>query len=289
MPRPKQLGVDSPYHEVSVDLVDDNPYQPRKIIDQSSLKELAENISKFGLLHPITVKLNPNDPQRYILCAGQRRLLAFKKLKQQNIPIIVTATGDPDEIATIENLQREDVHPLELAESLGRMKERHNYTDKDLAENILHKSRGTVTELLQLLELPDDIREECRTFDIPKSQLLAIARMNSEGQQQAWEEAKAGKLTVRDAKRRQRQGQDDDAPMPKELRPVVRFLESGTKFIESLKKIETTSLTAHGDKIAELQKLHQQIGQWIKSLKKVDKRSSEPHVQTENASETAVE
>jgi len=262
------------YHEVSIDAIDPHPDQPRKTIDERGIRELADNIKKFGLLHPITVIRTPDNENRYILCAGQRRLLALKLLEKTQVPIIVAKKGDPDEIAMIENSQREDVHPIDQAEAAARLIKKHGYTHENLANNIIHKSRSTITELLLLNELPEDIKEECRVVDVHKSQLLAVARLgdNPDAQRQLWNEVKAGTVTARSALRRQRGGAKDADDTPKELKPIVRVIATGTRLLESLKKIEATSLVNHGDKIAELRKLHQQIGHAIKSLQKGDKQ-----------------
>lgn len=290
MARSKQYG-ENPYHEVEVDCIDDNPHQPRKTIDQARIGELAESITAVGLLHPIIVKRHPKDEQRYTLCGGQRRLLAFRMLERKTIPIIVTETGEPDEIALIENLQREELHPLDQAEALARMKTEHGYTDKNLADKIFPKSRGTVTELLQLCDLPEDIKQECRAFDIPKSHLLAIARMEPEAQRKTWEEIKAGAhLTAREIQQRKRQARIMDAEVPKELRPIVRFIATGTKLLEPLRSIKPAALTDHRDKLDALRGLHQEIGRVIKALQKGERRAmSEPQEDSENTPEAMVQ
>jgi ParB-like chromosome segregation protein Spo0J len=112
--------------------------------------------------------------------------------------IIVDETN-ADEIAIIENMQRENLKPLEEAEAVELLIKNHNYTQDDAAK-ILGKSRSSITELLGLLRLPETIRIECRTVDIPKSTLLAIARMDVEGQAAAFEAAKSGSMSVRTAK-----------------------------------------------------------------------------------------
>ena len=118
---------------VEIDLHDlhPNPDQPRKTFSEESLIELAASIERHGLIQPITVKRL--DSGTYLLVAGERRFRAFERLGRPTIPAIVT-TGDAEEIALIENIQREDLNPLEEAEALARMMDRHRYTQEQLGK-----------------------------------------------------------------------------------------------------------------------------------------------------------
>src|SRR5690242_18017366 len=106
--------------EVPVASIHENPYQPRKILTQESIDQLAANIEKKGLLFPPVV-LKTEDKDIYTLAAGQRRLKAWKKLGREMIPVIIAASGHPLEMALIENLQREDPHPMDMAESISQL------------------------------------------------------------------------------------------------------------------------------------------------------------------------
>lgn len=187
--------------EVDLDRLAPNPDQPRKTFDEAALRELAASIEKHGLIQPVTVKESAGD--RYILVAGERRYRAHKLLGRATIAAIVTQ-GNPDEIALIENLQREDLNPIETAEALATMMERYRYSQEDLGRTI-GKNRVTVNELLRLNTLPQKIKEECRTSDtLRKSVLIELARLDQESEQlRLWEEIKSGGLaTVRAARER---------------------------------------------------------------------------------------
>lgn len=138
---------------MEIDLADisPNPDQPRKTFNQQSLQELAETIAKHGLIQPITVK-KADTGKGYVLVAGERRLRAFELLERTSIPAILT-TGNSEEIALIENIQREDLDPLEEAEALDLMIERHRYTQEQLGA-IIGKAQNTVSQTLSLLKLP---------------------------------------------------------------------------------------------------------------------------------------
>ena len=185
--------------EIDLSKLRTNPNQPRILIDEKSLDQLAATIEKHGLIQPIAVTNDPDEPDRFIVVAGERRFRAFQKLGKETIPAIQTA-GATDEIALIENIQRENLHPIEEARALANLIEKHGYRQEDAAE-VIGKSRPTVNELLRLTSLPSLIQEECRTFDIPKSVLVALSRMRSEEEQlSAWQEAKRGGMTVQTAK-----------------------------------------------------------------------------------------
>lgn len=182
--------------EVELNKITPNPDQPRKTVREESIAELASTIKEFGLLQPILLRRAGEGA--YVIVAGERRWRACQSLSWTSMDAIVIDGKNADEIAIIENMQRENLKPLEEAEAVETLIKNHNYTQEDAAR-ILGKSRSSITELLGLLRLPEGIRVECRTFDIPKSTLLAISRMEAEGQAAAFEAAKNG-MSVRTAK-----------------------------------------------------------------------------------------
>src|SRR5918992_5399296 len=159
-----------------------NPDQPRKTFDEESLQELARSIQEYSQLMPIILKRN-DTPDTYILAAGERRYRAHQMLEKTHIYAVLTE-GRLDEIGLIENIQREDLHPLELAESLQRLMEKHSWNQDQLGQAI-GKNRRTVNETLLLNKLPENIKEECRTsgITVPKSVLIQIARLAGLDQQ----------------------------------------------------------------------------------------------------------
>ena len=134
-----------------------NPFQPRKEFDQERLEELAESIQQHGLIQPITVRYLGD--KRYELISGERRLRASKLSGASSIPAYVRHADDEQSMAyaLIENIQREDLNPLEVAVAYQRLLEEFNYTQSEVA-NKVGKNRTTVTNMLRLLNLPDFIQ-----------------------------------------------------------------------------------------------------------------------------------
>lgn len=265
------ISADTPQLvELPIESVRPNPRQPRKIVNQETITSLARSIEREGLHQPIVV-LRTDDPEVYMLGAGQRRLLAFKRLERQTIPAMIAATQNPAEIALTENLQREDLHPLDAAEAMAGLMDDYNYTHEQLAE-IVGEKRTTVTEWLSLRNLPEDIKEQCRALDIGKTGLVALARLLDRPQemQQLWDDLRAGKrITTRELQRRQRGGGSSEAApadIPRELKPVTRIMETSHRVLESLRKLNPAALAKHTDQLDELKTLHQRIGKLITKL-----------------------
>jgi len=149
-----QEDTDERVRELSVDLIDPNPYQPRKNFDPDRLSELAESIRQHGLLQPIVVVARAG---RYILVAGERRLRAHKLADFEVIRAIVAEVDFDDlrmrELALVENIQRENLNAIELAHSYQELLDVHKITHEGLA-NVVHKSRSQITNTLRLLALP---------------------------------------------------------------------------------------------------------------------------------------
>jgi ParB family chromosome partitioning protein len=184
--------------EIELQKLRPNPDQPRTNFSQEALQELASSIAQHGLIQPIAVVEDRENEGGFIIVAGERRYRAYKLLGKETIAAITTS-GNPDEIALIENMQREDLSPIDEAEALGKLMERHNYKQEDLAK-VIGKARTTVVELLSLNNLPEEIKRECRTSDIAsKSVLIEIVRLGkAKDQLTFWKNLKQGeKKTVR--------------------------------------------------------------------------------------------
>jgi len=185
---------------VPVGAIKPNPDQPRKYFDPQALHDLTDSVRDRGVLQPIIVRRSGED--NFILIAGERRWRAAKGAGLQKIPALVRQKEDSAEIAIIENLQRENLNPIEEAESLLRLKEQRRLSDQQLAR-IVGKSRPSIVAALSLNKLPKVIREECQTSDTyTKSQLLEVLRQPAAAQVPFWRAMKDGKLTVREARQR---------------------------------------------------------------------------------------
>lgn len=154
-------------------------HQPRKYFDSAALSELAVSIKNQGIIQPLLVRQLPGMPQRYEIVAGERRWRAAKLAGLTEVPVIVTEYSDKDAmtVALVENLQREDLNPLEEAEALQALREAHNLSQEALAEQ-LGKSRSSVANSLRLLQLPPSIQEGLMRNEITAGHaraLLAVA------------------------------------------------------------------------------------------------------------------
>jgi len=204
-----------------------NPNQPRQIIDAKGIEELAASIEQHGLIQPIVVRRREED-DRYELVAGERRWRAFQHLGREAIPALLI-TGDSEELALIENLQREDLHPLDEAAALERLKDRHRYTHETLAKS-LGRSRTVITEMLQLNTLPEALREEGRRYPVSRNALVQLTRIADPKQRNAaWEAIKRGAST------RQIRAQRTRRPV---AAPLDRLMTSVRKLLHDL---ETTA------------------------------------------------
>ena len=150
----EQVIVNEP-KEIEIGLIDRNPDQPRKIFDDEALAELASSIKNYGVIQPIIVR---EVNGRYIIIAGERRWRASRLAGLKTIPCVVRDYTEQEvsEIAIIENLQREDLNPIESAKAIKSLIQQYNLTQDDVADKI-GKSRPAVANTLRLLLLPESI------------------------------------------------------------------------------------------------------------------------------------
>jgi ParB family chromosome partitioning protein len=238
-----------------------NPDQPRKTFDEDALRELADSIDRHGLIQPITVK---REDDHYLLVAGERRYRAHQLLGRTTVPAIVTE-GNVDEIALIENIQREDLDPLETAEALQQMAERHRYTQEELGQ-VIGKKQATVSQLLKLNELPEPIKTDYRNYWTsnnrpPKSVLIEITRLKSpEEQLTLWEAVKQGGLTVKAARARKTGSSKPQPPL------MDQALAAGRKFVRTLESLDPELLATDLDGYLRLTELCNQVRAFADSL-----------------------
>ena len=135
-----------------------NPYQPRKEYNEKDLADLAASIREHGLLQPLVVRVA--GPGRYELIAGERRLRSLQRLGWPEVPVVVRDVGDQTllVLALVENLQRQELNPLEEAEGYRQLSEQFGLTQEEIAR-VVGKDRSTVANLLRLLRLPPSVRE----------------------------------------------------------------------------------------------------------------------------------
>ena len=197
-----------------------DPDQPRKILDPKPLQDLVQSIQEHGILQPIAVEYQ-EDESYYKIINGERRWQAAKKAGLAEVPCIERAVDEETRLVhqLVENLQREDLNPIEEAEGYRALVERFGYTHKQLAQSV-GKSRSVITEMLSLNNLPKDIKAECRTSDnYPKNVLLQVVRQpNSKQMSDAWKQISAGGLTVREARAQSKHKGGPGHPKPFEFK-----------------------------------------------------------------------
>jgi ParB family transcriptional regulator, chromosome partitioning protein len=159
--------------EIEVARIRPNPHQPRVQFDEEALDELADSIRERGVLQPILLRPEGGD---YMIIAGERRWRAAQRARLHAIPAIVREVDESttSEIALIENIQREDLNPLEEAEGYRQLIQRHGHTQDEVGR-IVHKSRSHVANLLRLLDLPEFVRQSLLQGDISMGHARAVA------------------------------------------------------------------------------------------------------------------
>ena len=188
--------------KIAVSRIEPNPGQPRKVFAQEALDELAESIRLHGVITPITVRAGKKEGY-YQIIAGERRWRASRMAGLKEVPVIIRELSDSEamEIAIIENLQREDLNPIEEAEGLQALIDKCDYTQEQVAVSV-GKSRPAIANALRLLKLPEEVRQMTKEGEISAGHARALLAFDN--QAIMYEVAKqivSDKLTVRDVER----------------------------------------------------------------------------------------
>ena len=172
--------------EIEVARVRANPHQPRTIFEKKGLEELKQSILENGVIQPITVRKVDSE---FELIAGERRLRAVQELGYGTIPAFVMDVASDDqmlELALVENIQREDLNPIELANAYQRLQKEYGLTQDDVAKKV-GKDRATVANFIRLLKLPEIIQNSIRQNEISMGHARAFMGLSSPGAQiQLW-------------------------------------------------------------------------------------------------------
>ena len=167
-----------PYREIPISAIEADPNQPRRSFDEEKLQELAESIKLYGVLSPILVRAGAL-PGRYTIISGERRYRASQLAGLAAIPAIVSQGEGEDSrtlaIQLVENLQRDDLSPLERAQAIGALRDGHNLSIRDIAEK-LSISKSAVQRSLEILSLPDDLLNALRE-GASESKVLLVAKI----------------------------------------------------------------------------------------------------------------
>ena len=162
-------------HMIGTAQICPNPYQPRRIFSDETLRELAESIRQYGILQPLLVRERAGEPGEYEIIAGERRWQAAQIAQLHEVPVIIL---DVDElaafrIALIENLQREDLNPIDEALGYKRLMEEYNETQEDVA-GVIGKSLSHIRNMVRLLNLPDTVQTHLGAGDISMGHARAL-------------------------------------------------------------------------------------------------------------------
>lgn len=191
------LSKDLPFDEIDISKISFNPLQPRKEFDENQLEELTNSIKENGVIQPITVRKTDFGFQ---LISGERRTRAALKAGLKTIPaFIINVEGDNRvlELALIENIQREDINPIDLANAFKKLIEEFNYTQEELARKI-GKDRSTITNILRLLKLPLQVQDSLKKDEITLGHAKVLLAISSpEELIRIWQKVVKEKLSVR--------------------------------------------------------------------------------------------
>jgi ParB family chromosome partitioning protein len=251
-----------------VEFLKSSRFQPRKDFDPAKLQELADSISAQGVVQPIVVR--PVGENRYEIIAGERRWRAAQLARLHDIPVVVRNVSDQAAlaIALIENIQREDLTPLEEAEALKRLQEEFSLTHQQIADAV-GKSRVTVTNLLRLNELHPEAKLLLQQGQIEMGHARAILSLDRPQQSELAEKVASRQLTVRDTEAWVRKLQEEAKnphPTQKPRDPdILRLEERVTQSLGAKAQIQhaekgSGKLIIHYDSLDQLEGVLERLG-----------------------------
>ena len=210
--------------EISVGELDPNPDQPRRTFSPESISQLADSIREQGVLQPLLVA--PAGGGRYMIIAGERRYRAGREAGLETLPCIVK---DIDvirqrEIALIENLQREDLNPIEAAKGIRALMDQCGYTQEKVSTR-LGKSRPAVANMLRLLQLPDEVTEMVKDGLLTAGHARVLAGVNRTAGESTWRETQKESRAETASRRTERTAGEDPAADRPEEHPDWQYLQ----------------------------------------------------------------
>ncbi|EAI4352202.1 ParB/RepB/Spo0J family partition protein [Campylobacter jejuni] len=220
----KELGFDKNQSTmIEIDQISPNPFQPRKNFDQEALDELANSIKEFGLIQPIIVFKKNN---KFILIAGERRLRAVKALGKKEILAFIADIDENKlrELALIENIQRENLNPIELANSYKDLMQVHKITQENLAE-LIHKSRTQITNTLRLLNLDIRTQELIASGKISQGHAKVLVGLDQKDEKMLIDSIIGQKLNVRDTEKIVKKIKNNESLLNQEFEDEIKKLK----------------------------------------------------------------
>ncbi len=212
---------------VAIELLHPGPFQPRRLFDAGALADLAQSIRERGVLQPILVRRDPGRPGDYQIIAGERRWRAAQQAGLHEVPVVIRDMSDGEalEVSIIENVQREDLSPIEEADGYQRLIAEFHHTHEDLAR-IMGKSRAHISNTLRLLKLPEKIKARIENGEISAGHARAI--LAAGGSEEILDKILQDGLSVREAEELARQSEAAKAKKPRAPRqkdPNIAALE----------------------------------------------------------------
>jgi ParB family transcriptional regulator, chromosome partitioning protein len=171
--------------QIPIGQIQPNPYQPRKVFNEASIEELARSVREHGIVQPLVVSRTADS--RYRLIAGERRLRAAERAGLQTVPAVIKELmkeGDALQIALIENIQREDLNPIEEAAAYHQLHDEFGLTQEEISRRV-GKERSTVTNFLRLLRLPDSVKKLLAGGQLSMGHARALLAIDSARRQEA--------------------------------------------------------------------------------------------------------
>ena len=217
--------------ELDIEAIDINPFQPRTNFNEETLRELASSIRELGVIQPITVR--KLDFNKFQLVSGERRFRASKLIGLKTIPAYIRIANDQEslEMALVENIQRQDLDPIEIALSYQRLIDEINLTQEQMSERV-GKKRSTIANYLRLLKLDPIIQTGMRDGFISMGHGRAIINIDDQEKQlDIYERIISEKLSVRATEQLVKSLQDGKTPPTKssETRELPKFIKKGVK------------------------------------------------------------
>ncbi len=241
---------------ISIDSIVPDPEQPRKEFDEERLRELAETIKDIGIIQAPVVR-PMSKKGRYILVAGERRWRAAKLAGLTEIDVKVHDREDYRTISLIENLQREDLSPVEEAAAIAELIEQDPNINQSNAWQVIGKPRQTVNQLLKINALPSLIKIESTELNTPKTILIELAQISDlDIQLSLWDRARQGRLRVsdiRNAKPRKARTPKSSFDGASKLATLDETIAQGERFFRMLADLEPSKMTNYDrEKVSEL-------------------------------------
>lgn len=227
--------------DINMSLIDNNPAQPRKNFDPTALQELATSIKNYGVIQPIVVKKNGD---RYLIIAGERRFRACKLAGVKTIPAVVRDYTDSQikEIALLENIQREDLNPMETATCMQELLKDYGWTQEELSEK-LGKSRPAVTNTLRLLSLCPEVQDMIRSGKLSAGHARCLVVVQDKDVQiRLANMAITKRITVRDMEKAIKELSNPQ--VKREVKPLSVELKD---FVNSMQHTFSTKVNIKGD------------------------------------------